>query len=274
MAQELFWKNKDGLTLRALQWHVPFPKAIIAMVHGQGEHIGRYDHVAQWFNAREIGFMGYDHQGFGKSEGKRGHVNSVEDYLDDISILLSEVRQRYPDAPIFLYGHAMGGNLALNFLLKRLPEINGAIVSAPWIRLAFEAPKAKVILGKLLRKVLPDLRLPTGIAAKFISHDAAVVDAYLKDPLVHDKVSASAGISMMEAANWLNQYQGAVPAPLLLMHGSGDKLTSFAASREFCQRVKGDVTFKEWPGFYHEIHNEPEQLEVFQTTYDWLLKHL
>ncbi len=266
----LHWKNAEGLTLFATEWPVEKPKAVIALLHGQGEHIGRYRPVAEWFNQHQIAVLGYDHQGYGRSEGNRGHAKNLEVLLDDIGLLLDKTRQQYPGTPLFLYGHSMGGGLALNYVTRREPDLTGLIVTSPWIRLAFEAPVLKVLAGKLMRHILPKLALPTGLNPSSISRDEAVVQAYITDPLVHDKLSAAAGIALLEAGEWLDQWAGTFKIPVLLLHGGADQLTSAPATNAFAGRVKGDVTHREWPGLYHEIHNEPEQEEVFESMFEWI----
>lgn len=121
---------------------------------------------------------------------------------------------------------------------------------------------------------MPTLTLPTNLASHFISQDKKVVEAYRNDPLVHDKISAAAGIALMEGAEWLNTYSGILTVPLLLLHGTGDRIISPEATKSFFSRVAGDVTHHEWPGLYHELHNEKEQEEVFEFTYDWIRQHL
>ena len=268
--ESLHWKNAEGLTLFAANWRVENPKAVIALVHGQGEHIGRFNHVAEWYNRHQIAVLGFDQQGYGKSEGKRGHAKNLDVLLNDIGLLLEKTQELYPSTPLFLYGHSMGGGLALNFVTRRTPKLAGLIVTGPWIRLAFEAPAFKVVAGKILRRFMPTLTLPTGLASQFISHDPEVVKAYNEDPLVHGKLSAAAGIALLEAAKWLDNWSGTFDIPVLLQHGGADKITSASATQRFSERVKGDVTHREWPGLYHEIHNEKEQDEVFEYTLKWL----
>lgn len=268
--EQLFWKNAEGLSLFAAHWAVEKPRAVIALVHGQGEHIGRFDHVASWFNRHGIAVVGFDHQGYGRSEGKRGHAKNLQVLLDDIGLLLEKTRQMYSDTALFLYGHSMGGGLSLNYVTRRSPDLKGLIATGPWIRLAFETPLIKVIAGKILRRFMPTLTLPTGLAAHFISHDDAVVDAYKSDPLVHDQLSAAAGIALLEAAEWLNTWSGEFKIPVLLEHGGDDMITSATATEEFAARAKGDITHREWPGLYHEIHNEEEKEEVFAYTLRWM----
>lgn len=267
---ELHWKNAEGLTLFGANWPVKNPRAVIALVHGQGEHIGRYAHVAKWYNDHDIALIGFDQQGYGRSEGKRGHAHSMNALLDDIGLLLAQAGERYPDTPIFLYGHSLGGALALQYVIQRDPVIGGLIVTSPLIRLAFQAPALKILVGKLLRRIMPTLTLPTGLAANFISHDPAVVSAYKNDPLVHDKLSAAAGIAILEMGESLDIYSGVFSIPVLLMHGADDKITSAAATRALFGRVVGDITHKEWPGLWHEMHNEKEKEQLFDYTLEWI----
>lgn len=268
--ESLFWKNATDLNLFAADWTVKNPRAVIALVHGQGEHIGRYQHLAEWFNRQGIAVLGFDQQGHGRSEGKRGHAKDLDSLLDDIGLLLGKTRQRYPGIPLFLYGHSMGGGLVLNYATRRETAVTGLIATSPWIRLAFVAPALKILAGKLLRRFMPTLTLPSGLAANFISHDEAVVRAYVEDPLVHDKLSAAAGIALLEGSEWLDTWAGEIKMPVLLHHGSADKITSAPATKEFSSRAKGDITYQEWPGLYHEIHNEPEHETMFAFTLNWI----
>lgn len=269
---ELSWKNNQGLTLYARHWPVANPKAVIALTHGQGEHIGRYDHLAAWYNQHQVAVIGFDHQGYGRSEGKRGHAKNLEVLLDDIGLLLQKAKELYPETPLYLYGHSMGGGLALHFVMRRDPAIAGLIATGPWIRLAFEAPAIKVLAGRIMCRIFPALSLPTGLATEYLSHDPAVVNAYNNDPLVHDKLSAAAGIALLEGARFVNAWSGKFNVPVLIQHGGADKITSAPASKELSQRAQGNITYREWPGLYHEIHNEKEQLEVFAFTLNWMFQ--
>lgn len=271
---ELSWKNAEGLRIHAVHWAVDQPRAVLLLIHGQGEHIGRYEHLGQWYNGKGIAVVGYDQQGYGRSEGRRGHAKNLDVLLNDVGQALEETRRLYPGVPLFLYGHSMGGNIVLNFLFRRRPAVTGVIATGPWVRLAFQAPALKVLAGQLLRHIIPNLRLPNGLAVHFLSHDPEVVAAYQRDPQVHNLLSAGAGIALLEGANWLDRYSGDTPAPLLLMHGGTDKITSAPATRELAARLGGNVTHREWPDLYHEIHNEPEKEAVFAYTLDWIQKRL
>lgn len=268
---DIFWKNSVGLNLYSKLWAVPSPKAIVALIHGQGEHIQRYEHLATYYNNNGVAVWGYDQQGFGKSEGPRGHAPNLDAYLNDVGSFIEQVNSQFPGLPIFLYGHSMGGNVVLNYSLrKKDTRLTGIIATGPWIRLAFEAPAIKVLAGRLMRSILPKLALSSGLDTRLLSKDPAVVNAYNKDPLVHDKVSAAAGISLIEGAAWINAYSESTPCPMLLMHGDSDGITSCPATQALSERLTGPATWKAWSGMYHEIHNEPDQKAVFDYTLHWI----
>ncbi len=262
--------SKDGLTLFTRAWTVESPKAVIALVHGFGEHSGRYAHLAGFFNKNGYSVYSFDNRGHGKSTGKRGHAPNYEHYLEDIDVFLDFVKSQTNAQSIFLYGHSMGGNLVLNYVIRRKPLVKGVIISAPWVQLAFEPKPILVTLGKMMRSVFPGFSQESGLAQEHISKDPLVVKAYQNDPLVHGSITASASIGILEAANFLNTYVGEMPVPTLIMHGTEDKLTSQPASEAFAKRTGGPITYKKWEGMYHEIHNEPQQLEVFNYTLGWM----
>lgn len=257
-----------------VDWHHDTPAAVIAMVHGQGEHIGRYNHVAEWYHRHGFAVTGFDQQGYGQSGGSRGHARGINSWMDDIELFLQKTTEIYPNIPVFLYGHSMGGAEVLYYCLNRKPALTGLIATSPLIRLAFVTPWLKVLAGKIMRRLMPALTLPTGLAAHFISHDPAVVHAYQNDSLVHGKVSASGGLSLLEMSDWLDHCAPEFQVPTLVMHGGDDRITSAQASAAFCARAKGDVTWREWDGLWHEMHNEPQKEELFVYTHAWMKRYL
>ena len=274
MATSHQWTSKDGLSLYAREWQVTDPRAIIALVHGLGEHVGRYEHVAAHLNARAYAVLGFDQRGHGQSGGKRGHASDYGTLLDDVQLLLREAELRYPAVPVVLYGHSLGGNLVLNYALRRQPRIQALVATSPFIRETHPQSGMKVGLGKLMRHVYPSLTLPNGLDVRGISRDAAVVARYQADPLIHDKLSAAMGIGTLEAADWLAKYTGHVPCPTLLVHGTADPITDPRATAAFAGRTRGDLTFLPFEGLYHETHNEPEQAQVLAAITDWLDKQV
>jgi len=264
------FQSEDGITFFAREWKPDSAKAVIALVHGHGEHIGRYEHVAEAMNAAGYAMTGFDLRGHGRSTGKRGHAPSYDALLDDVMRFLRQTAARFPDMPIFLYGHSLGGNLVINTALRRKPAVKGVIATGPWLRLAFEPPAAKISLAKTMQSILPGLLQSSGLETAALSHDEAVVRAYENDPLVHDKISARLFVVMYDAGLWALEHASELTLPMLLMHGSADRLTSADASREFAERAGEKVTLKIWDGAYHEIHNEPEKEDVFRTMIAWM----
>jgi alpha-beta hydrolase superfamily lysophospholipase len=238
-----------------------------------GEHSGRYNYLVDALAAANISVVSYDQMGHGRTEGKRGHVANYDMLLGCVGELTSKMVELVPAKPTFLLGHSMGGNVLLNYILRRNPKINGAIVSAPWLKLAFEPPALQVKLGKLVSGFLPGLVQSTKLDVNTISKDPKEVKRYVDDPLVHDKISTAFFTGVYEAGEWALQHAADLKTPVLLYHGTADKLTSHDASKEFCEKASGDVTFKSLEGLYHESHNEPEREEVFQTIVKWIEAH-
>jgi len=265
-------KSKDGLLLSGQAWLPGNIQAIVCLVHGMGEHIGRFAHMADYMNSKKIGVLGLDLRGHGKSEGPRGHTPSYDHLLDDLGLLLEKTKSDFPNAPLFLFGHSMGGNIVTNYVLRRNTQgIYGAIFSSPWYRLAFEPPAFKVKLAKLMNCVFPSFTQSNEIDTNALCSDPSVVSAYKKDPLVHDKISAGLFLKVYSAGLWALDNANKLSIPALLTHGDQDELTSHEASKVFSKASGEKVELKIWDGFKHEPHNEPEKANVFQLLSDWML---
>lgn len=273
-AKEFHWNNPNGNRIYAVEWPVPKARAVIGLIHGVGEHCRRYDHMAAWFQARGIAMVGYDRQGFGRSEGRKGYAANYSEYTDEIANLVLACETRYQDTPLFLYGHSMGGHLLLRYLIRRHPRISGAIVSAPHIQLSFQPNQLLVGIGRLLRNVYPTFSQDSQLDVQLLSRDPKVVADYVDDPLVHPTLTSKTGIDILENADLLNGWSGEIEIPTLLMHGEKDGITSHDASRAFVERNPANTSFKNWHGLYHELHNEPEKEEVFDFVLSWLEERL
>lgn len=273
-SNEWKWKSRDGLEMYARGWKPEHPKAVVVLVHGHGEHVNRYRHVAEAFTDAGYALQGFDLRGHGQSSGQRGHTPTYETLMDDITDFIGDGKKRYPGLPVFLYGHSMGGNQVINYALRSPQGLQGVIATGPWLKLAFDPPAAQVMAAKLLNNIAPTFSLASGLSQEALSRDPEVVHKYATDPLVHDKISVRLYTGMY--GNGLSALtRGAeLTIPMLLMHGSADKLTSAKASQEFAKSATEKVTLRIWDGYYHEIHNEPEKAEVIQTMIDWLDKHL
>jgi alpha-beta hydrolase superfamily lysophospholipase len=267
-------QTQDDLTLHGTIYAPMDPKALVVLIHGMGEHFGRYGHVAEFFTQNGYAFAGMDLRGHGRSQGKRGHTPSYEYLMNDIELLISTIQVDFPELPLFIYGHSMGGNLVLNALIRRSLPITAAVISAPYLKLAFEPPKWKTVLGKISAKWLPELTQPTGLDTEALSRDPNVILAYNNDPLVHDKITSSFFVNVHFAGPYVLEHAAKINIPLLLMHGTKDQLTSHWATQELHKRIPERSELKLWEGFYHELHNEPEQEELLSFVTEWFEKHL
>ena len=262
--------SKVGAPLYSVNWSPPQAQAAICLIHGLGEHCRRYDHLAEYFNSHNIGLITYDQKGHGRTEGKRGHTPSMNAFLDDVSLMLQKTKELYPNLPLILYGHSMGGNIVLNYLVSRKPTLSGVITTGAFIQFVKEPPAIQLFVGRIMRMIYPKFTQPNALDVYGISTVRAEVAKYISDPLVHDDISSATAIDMIQTAKKLQRFNGAVNVPLLMMHGEKDRLTNPKGSREFSENIKGDVTYKEWKGLFHEIHNEHNQKEVLDDMMKWI----
>jgi alpha-beta hydrolase superfamily lysophospholipase len=264
-------KSFDGLSLFFQSWNVDEgQKGVICLVHGLGEHSGRYADWASMFNHAGYSVVSYDLRGHGKSGGKRGHVKSFDDYLQDTDLLFEETRERFLGVPCFLYGHSLGGLIVIYYVLRQRPTLAGVIISALSNKTSLQEQKAKVLLSKVLGSVVPKLTIQTGLIPATISRDPEVVSRYINDPLVHHEVSVGWGKSALEAIPWMEQH-AMNGHSVLFMHGEKDILGYAEGSREFSSRSRAIA--HENPGLFHEVHNEPEKDQVFEYVRHWLVEH-
>jgi len=272
------FEGHDGLTFYVQGWEPDAqPKTVIALVHGLGEHIGRYAHVGKALTDAGYVLIGFDLRGHGKTVSARGHFPSLNMVMADIRQFFQFVSQRYPNLPQFLYGHSLGGLLALTYAVQNRAGLKGVMVTGTALRSALQEQKAKIMMANILGTLMPAATIPSGLDATTISRDKAVVDKYVNDPLVHDKTSLGLGKSALAAIDLCFAGAKEFAYPLLIMHGKEDKLTYASGSADFAKLAgekNKDVTLKLWDGLYHEIHNEPEQAEVFKMIIEWLDKHM
>jgi alpha-beta hydrolase superfamily lysophospholipase len=265
------WESTDGLEMFAQSWEPDEkPKAVVALVHGLGEHVGRYAHVGKAFTDAGYALAGFDLRGHGKSGGPRGHIPSFDAFMDDIEGFQAQLDDRFSDLPRFLYGHSLGGILVLNYVLRRKPDFKGVISTGAGLRTSLEEQTVKIMMARVLGTLMPSMAIPSGLDPTTISRSPEVVDAYINDPLVHDKMTLGFGKIMLSVQPWAFEHAHEFSLPLLIMHGTDDKLGYPRGSEEFASLVKQDCTLKLWDGLSHELHNEPEQNEVFTFMINWV----
>jgi len=272
------WDGNDGITFFMQGWEPESdPKALIALVHGLGEHSGRYIHVGKVMADAGYAMAGFDLRGHGKSGGARGHCSSLNAYIRDIRQFLDRMTQRYPGLPCLLYGHSLGGLLSLSYAIQYGADLRGVIVTGAALRSSLQEQKAKLMMAKFLGTFMPTITIQSGLDPTTISRDQEVVDAYVSDKLVHYSTSLGLGKAALSAIDLCFAHAREFTIPLLIMHGTGDKLTYSSGSEDFARLVRdagNNVTLKLWDGLYHEIHNEPEKAEVFAFMTEWLDKCL
>ncbi len=269
------WQTADALTLRGKCW-LPegeaAPRALLCLVHGFGEYYGRYGHVAEFWTRQHIGLIAFDLRGHGTSDGKRGYAPSYDTLMEDIGTFLSLVREKFAGLPLLLYGHSMGGNLVLNFVLRYPADfLKGLLVTSPWLRLADEPAALKVVLGKLVVKLIPTFRDTAIVPVKGLSRNLEVGKAYLRDPMIHNKIGVKLYLGTTEAGEAALAQAEQLALPTLLMHGTDDPITSPAASALFTERANSALlTFRTWEAHRHELHNELEHEKVLAYMAQWV----
>ncbi len=248
-------------------------KANMFLVHGIGEHLGRYEDFAAFFNRHGISVYGFDLPGHGKSSQARGHIPSFDRLNDCIELELNKLRAAAPGLPLFLYGHSLGGLIVLNYLFSRKPADLKVIASAPGLKNKLDVPGWKMTMAKIMNRIMPGAAFSTGMDKNQISRVASVVAKYASDPLVHDKASAYLALTSINLGREILQNVKSSPVPLLIIQGSEDGLVSAQDNISFGRRLSGDVTVKEWPGLYHEVHNEPEKEAVLTDVLGWMTQY-
>ncbi|HLG17775.1 MAG TPA: lysophospholipase [Blastocatellia bacterium] len=263
--------SEDGLRLHVRRSEAVYPRAETVLVHGFGEHCGRYALLTEHLIGQGYSVTAYDHRGHGLSEGLRGHVDRFRLYEDDLNCVIASVRDRAGSRSLFIIGHSLGGLIALRYLASAAVDITGAVLSAPLLGIAAGIPTHKLLIAKIASRLAPRLRLDNGIDTKALSRDAEVGRAYAADPLVNRLVSARWFDEAVRAMQEAIDLAPAVSVPLLMMHGTEDRLASVEATRRCFEHIgASDKRLDVLEGFYHELFNEPEKNEVFAGVRNWL----
>lgn len=266
----------DGLDLFYQSWLSAEPNGIVVLAHGVGEHSGRYQNIIDKMQGKGISFYGLDHRGHGRSEGKPGHIDRFTDYTSDLNRFMEIVRYEQPGIPLILMGHSMGGLIAFHYALRYPNDINALILSSAGLIPVVPVPAWQQAMGKLLSILAPSFTMSTGLDASGLSHDQSVVEAYLNDPLVHDKVSARWFTEFIKAGQTALQQAEKLSMPLLIIHGQDDPIVDHHGSLQTMElSVSPDKTCHIFAGLLHETMNEiPERREeVLNKISEWIIKH-
>ncbi|WP_261858988.1 alpha/beta hydrolase [Photobacterium sanguinicancri] len=275
--QEAFFTSLSGKQIYTQSWQPEGnrPHAIVIVVHGLGEHSGRYQNLVQTLLPLNIAVYGLDHLGHGQSEGKRVFIDSFDEYIDTLDNYVDQVKETRPDCPLFLIGHSMGGLITSTYLLQHQNKVNGAVLSAPAIQPPAQISPLLIKLGKYIAAIAPALPA-VALDIKGISRDPSVIERYLQDPLVHSG-NVTAGLSRQIQLAMDNMAQNAhlINLPLLILQGTEDRLVNPRGANFLVNAVSStDKTLKQYDGLYHELFNEPEKEHVLKDLSEWLALHI
>lgn len=268
--------SSRGTKLIATSWQPTTPPiAVLFIIHGLGEHSGRYEELANTFVENQIAVFSFDHRGHGLSEGKRGHASSVIQLIEDSENALMQCRNAFLEIPIFLYGHSMGGQIAATFLKKvKSKEISGAIISSAWFELVSPPPSWQIKMICLLKKIAPNFTLSNKLDSGHISSVEQEVKLYENDDLVHDQLSFALFKALYNNGTFLLSQAWKAKGPVLICHGDKDQITSAEGSEQYAKLADSNVTFKIWEGAYHEPHHDFDKEKVIKFYVDWIVKNL
>ncbi len=263
----------DGDNLAVQDWPVANAESVrgvVLVVHGLGEHAGRYDHVARRLNEWGFSVRGYDQYGHGESGGARGGLPTATRLLDDLADLVDSTRVRMAArTPLILLGHSMGGLVAGRFVSLGLRPVDALVMSSPALDPGLNLVQ-KALLA-VLPKIAPNLRVGNGLNAALISHDPAVVAAYQADKLVHDRISGRLARFIADEGPATVALAPGWKVPTLLMYAGADKLVNPAGSRAFAAAAPQQlVSSRCFEHLYHEIFNEADAEPVFAELKKWL----
>jgi acylglycerol lipase len=250
-------------------------KAVLFVVHGLGEHCGRYMNHVNRFVPLGYAVYGLDHLGHGKSDGEREVIERFEDYTDVLTTYYGMVKGWQPEKSIFILGHSMGGLITCSYLLDHQADFKGAIFSAPAIKVGESITSMTITMGKVLSRIAPKTGV-LALDATTISHDPAVVKAYADDPLVfHGKTPARLAAEMLKAMMRVTAETDKITLPFIVVQGSEDKLVDPGGAQMLYDKAGSkDKTLKIYKGLYHEVHNEPEREVMFKDLETWLAEHV
>ena len=272
---ETTFVTPDNFALFERTWLCEKAKGIVIITHGVAEHSGRYEHVAQSLVAGGYTVVAFDLRGHGQSSGRRNYINSFQDHLNDLGTIIIQTRASFPDLPIFLFGHSMGGGIVTQFAIERHPDVKGLLLSGPSVKVSDDISPLLQKLSGILSVLVP--KLPAiKLDSSGISKDPKVVEAYDNDPMNYrGGILARTGAEILKSTRIITARASEISLPVLIMHGTADKLADVSGSKMLYEKVSSeDKTLKLYDGLYHEILNEPEQDQVKSDILAWLDTHI
>ncbi|MCL2025658.1 MAG: lysophospholipase [Leptospirales bacterium] len=270
------FKGKGDVELFFQEWTAPSPKAILVIVHGLGEHSGRYDNLLETLSGSGISVYACDNRGFGHSAGKRGHVSSFADYVDDQKIFIDMLKSANPRTPVLMLGHSLGGLIAFKYALEYGASISGIILSSPAFVFTGKVAGWKKTLANMLSTLKPDFSLSSGSDFSGLSHDLEYIESCKNDPLLHDMVSARLYTEFIKTSSECMSRAFEFNPPVLIFHGNADPIIDYKGSETVFERVSSrDKEVHIFDGLYHKTMNEipEERQKVLAIVASWVKRH-
>ncbi|PIE80562.1 MAG: lysophospholipase [Chloroflexi bacterium] len=265
----------DGLKLFYQSWRPDTaPKAVLIIIHGLGEHSGRYLNFVKPLVAQGYAIYACDNRGHGRSPGRRGYVNRFNEFQQDVIAFQEVVTEQEGKRPLFLMGHSLGGLISLYTVLHNSSGLTGVIASAPALDTG-GIPAVLMATSKILSHLKPNLTVPSGLDITAMSRDPKAVQAYQADPLIHSVGTPRLATESAAAIKWCLAHPGNLKIPILIIHGTDDRITSPISSREFFDKLTiSDKTYINYEGGYHENHNDLHHAQATADIQAWLDAHL
>jgi acylglycerol lipase len=264
-------KAFDGVNLYAQRWTPEVhPKAVVHLVHGLGEHSGRYGYVAEEFTKAGYVFNTMDLRGHGKSDGARGYAPGFSTLVSDIEFLVKSGKADYPNLPQILYGHSLGGSLVLYYRLTSKLNVDAIISTSPLFKPGARVPALKKLFARIMSDVAPKITLTNGLERPWLSRDGQIIREYSSDPLVHDKITCRMGWELLKNGEYVSQHMKSIRGPILMVVGTREKIVDYQRIVDAALGTEDQVQLKIWEGLYHETHNEPEKEQVVHYNIAWL----
>ncbi len=271
---EYSWKSFDGLDLYALQWSSERPRAVIAFVHGHGDHCRRYD---DWFSqlcSRNFSVITFDYRGHGRSQGERGVIRRFDDLVMDVTVLVGHAKALFPGIPVVLYGHSLGGTVVLSYILRSASKPALALVTSPWLLLNKHPGVFLSALIKIASRVIPSVTLETGLHSSDFLSVEGFSENREKDPYLHNRISPGLFLEVEKEAKWLLTHLTEVNIPLLVMQGKADQIMNVDGMRRIFNRLTPKVSYVEWENAGHQLHNSDQSSEVMDFIIDWIKQRI
>jgi len=263
-------ETDDGLKLIVQKWNeVNGPTRTLIIIHGLGEHQDRYKHVAEHFAEDGFQVYSYDQRGHGKSGGQLGHSPGIKSNLRDLELVIESI----PHENLFLYGHSFGGNVLANFLIRKdCASLRASVLTGSWLRLYKEPSKFDVALASAMNKIYPKFSQNNQLDPKTLSNIEKVCEDYVKDPLVHNKITAGLFKSFHASGIYAIENSSNISTPTLVIHGADDHITDPNGSKEFAERAGELASIRIYEKTKHELHNDNVSSKMLSEISDWLSK--